>query len=114
MTKFEDFADSVIPYMYHCHILMHEDAGMMGQFLVVPPEFVGLNDNLVLADCVRVYPNPTTDIVDIRIINNSGQVVYKQDNSEVGQFDVSFLENGSYHILIKLNDHYYNANFIKK
>jgi bilirubin oxidase len=125
VTKFEDFADSVIPYMYHCHILMHEDAGMMGQFLVVPPEFVGLNDNLVLADCVRVYPNPTTDmlrytlategeLVDIRIINNSGQVVYKQDNSEVGQFDVSFLENGSYHILIKLNDHYYNANFIKK
>jgi hypothetical protein len=21
--------------MYHCHILMHEDMGMMGQFLVV-------------------------------------------------------------------------------
>jgi len=23
------------PYMYHCHILEHEDAGMMGQFTVV-------------------------------------------------------------------------------
>ena len=23
--------------MYHCHILRHEDDGMMGQFLVVPP-----------------------------------------------------------------------------
>ncbi|VAV94092.1 Multicopper oxidase, partial [hydrothermal vent metagenome] len=22
------------PYMYHCHILEHEDAGMMGQFSV--------------------------------------------------------------------------------
>ncbi|MEL7271712.1 MAG: multicopper oxidase domain-containing protein [Bacteroidota bacterium] len=22
------------PYMYHCHILEHEDAGMMGQFTV--------------------------------------------------------------------------------
>ena len=23
-----------IPYMFHCHILEHEDAGMMGQFTV--------------------------------------------------------------------------------
>ncbi|MCO5186436.1 MAG: multicopper oxidase domain-containing protein [Anaerolineae bacterium] len=32
---FEDFADSDLPYMYHCHLLEHEDAGMMGQFVVV-------------------------------------------------------------------------------
>jgi FtsP/CotA-like multicopper oxidase with cupredoxin domain len=32
---FEDFADPDIPYMYHCHILEHEDRGMMGQFLVI-------------------------------------------------------------------------------
>ena len=24
-----------VPYMYHCHIMEHEDNGMMGQFLVV-------------------------------------------------------------------------------
>ncbi len=36
ITKFEDFADTTMPYMYHCHILMHEDDGMMGQFVVVP------------------------------------------------------------------------------
>jgi bilirubin oxidase len=36
ITKFENFADSTMPYMYHCHILMHEDDGMMGQFVVVP------------------------------------------------------------------------------
>jgi FtsP/CotA-like multicopper oxidase with cupredoxin domain len=29
-----DYADDKIPYMYHCHYLEHEDAGMMGQFLV--------------------------------------------------------------------------------
>ncbi len=32
---FEDFANPDVPYMYHCHILEHEDRGMMGQFLVV-------------------------------------------------------------------------------
>ena len=37
IKRFIDFADPVVPYMYHCHILDHEDAGMMGQFLVVAP-----------------------------------------------------------------------------
>ncbi len=34
ITQFSDFADPERPYMYHCHILEHEDAGMMGQFTV--------------------------------------------------------------------------------
>ncbi|MEQ8192912.1 MAG: multicopper oxidase domain-containing protein [Rhodospirillales bacterium] len=35
IARFEDYADPDRPYMYHCHILEHEDAGMMGQFVVV-------------------------------------------------------------------------------
>jgi blue copper oxidase len=35
ITEFSDYADAERPYMYHCHILEHEDAGMMGQFSVV-------------------------------------------------------------------------------
>jgi bilirubin oxidase len=35
IAQFADFADPQHPYMYHCHNLEHEDAGMMGQFLVV-------------------------------------------------------------------------------
>jgi bilirubin oxidase len=37
ITKFETYYDDNIPYMYHCHMLMHEDDGMMGQFLVKSP-----------------------------------------------------------------------------
>jgi FtsP/CotA-like multicopper oxidase with cupredoxin domain len=33
--RFADYADPNTPYMFHCHILDHEDAGMMGQFVVV-------------------------------------------------------------------------------
>jgi len=29
------YADARHPYMFHCHILEHEDGGMMGQFTVV-------------------------------------------------------------------------------
>ncbi|MBE1530719.1 multicopper oxidase family protein [Actinomadura algeriensis] len=36
--RFGPHSDPVHPYMYHCHLLAHEDAGMMGQFLVVSPE----------------------------------------------------------------------------
>ena len=36
-VQFSSFVDPSLPYMYHCHILRHEDAGMMGQFLVVEP-----------------------------------------------------------------------------
>ena len=35
IKRFADFSEETNPYMYHCHILEHEDRGMMGQFLVV-------------------------------------------------------------------------------
>jgi FtsP/CotA-like multicopper oxidase with cupredoxin domain len=35
VTRFEDYADPDLPYMFHCHVLEHEDRGMMGQFVVV-------------------------------------------------------------------------------
>lgn len=34
-VRFDTFTDPDLPYMFHCHILEHEDAGMMGQFTVV-------------------------------------------------------------------------------
>ena len=37
VTRFDDFADVVNPYMYHCHFSNHEDEGMMGQFIVIKP-----------------------------------------------------------------------------
>ena len=66
ITKFEDFADATVPYMYHCHLLHHEDDGMMGSFLVMAapeatPEMQGRNANVV------VYPNPASGSINIRI-----------------------------------------------
>ena len=34
IKRFLDYADPVNPYMFHCHILEHEDVGMMGQWVV--------------------------------------------------------------------------------
>lgn len=36
-VRFAEHTDPKVPYMYHCHLLRHEDNGMMGQFVVVEP-----------------------------------------------------------------------------
>ena len=66
ITKFEDHVDDTIPYMYHCHNLFHEDAGMMGQFLVIDTTGVGLDEQF-LAQGVNyhAFPNPTRNTVTI-------------------------------------------------
>lgn len=42
ITKFEDFWGDV-PYMYHCHITVHEDLGMMKQYTVNKVFYVDKN-----------------------------------------------------------------------
>ena len=72
ITKFEHFTDTIIPFMYHCHILMHEDAGMMGQF-VVKPIITNVKQFNINNTSFYIYPNPAKDYVNIKIneINNS-------------------------------------------
>lgn len=73
ITKFEDFADTTMPYMYHCHILMHEDDGMMGQFVVVPnttniPE-------MSKGELFSFYPSPVSGTLNITLNNgDSGEI----------------------------------------
>ncbi len=63
ITRFDDHADAMTPYMYHCHLLMHEDEGMMGQFLVVDPN--GITGPEAAAS-LAVWPNPAPG-GDVRI-----------------------------------------------
>jgi FtsP/CotA-like multicopper oxidase with cupredoxin domain len=37
LMRFEDYTDADVPYMFHCHMLLHEDEGLMGQFVVLEP-----------------------------------------------------------------------------
>ncbi|MDR7328901.1 multicopper oxidase family protein [Corynebacterium guangdongense] len=34
-VEFGWYPDPSVPYMFHCHMLFHEDSGMMGQFVIV-------------------------------------------------------------------------------
>lgn len=71
ITIFEDFHGTT-PYMFHCHNLMHEDGGMMGQFIV--SSTTSSSPNILNVDNVNVYPNPTTGQVEIEVV---GQTKFK-------------------------------------
>jgi len=58
IAKFDDFADSTNPFMYHCHFSNHEDEGMMGQFLVVGAETTA-TPTATLTPAPTQTPSPT-------------------------------------------------------
>lgn len=62
IMKFEDFVNDTMPYMYHCHNLVHEDNGMMAQFIVVD-SLTGVNEQTLPA--VQLFPNPTSDGIQL-------------------------------------------------
>lgn len=63
ITKFEDFADDSIPYMYHCHLLHHEDDGMMGSFKVIDTTATSISE--IEKNNFAVFPNPANDFLTI-------------------------------------------------
>ena len=69
ITKWEDFADNMTPYMYHCHLLHHEDDGMMGSFLVIDT----LNTSIPFSienEGFILFPNPTETEFHIQSTGN--------------------------------------------
>ena len=61
IKPFLNFADSINPYMYHCHILEHEDRGMMGQYVVIDTTSISINKPINSNSKINVFPNPITD-----------------------------------------------------
>ena len=112
IAKFENFADTAVPYMYHCHLLVHEDGGMMGQFVV--KNFAGTSgiQNPSLENKVIAYPNPSegkftleipsvVNVENVSIYNIIGELVYVKNIRENNlTFDVQ-LPPGVYQIMIK-------------
>ena len=71
ITKFTTFADNTTPYMYHCHLLHHEDDGMMGSFLVIDTAAsTGITD-MNFENNFSISPNPTTGILNINSKDNN-------------------------------------------
>jgi len=129
ITKFEDFADNHVPYMYHCHVLHHEDDGMMGSFVVIDTTNTR-SENLEVSSEIKAFPNPTTKNFTIKMPENSqavyyevisinGVVIENKNIAATNQFtiDLSHQINGLYllHIIsADVNKHYsLSINLIK-
>jgi bilirubin oxidase len=110
ITKFEDFSDSLMPYMYHCHILSHEDKGMMGQFLVYPA-ITAVESISAIASGVMVFPNPSNgefyvsdaknSLREMQIYNTMGRIILDQsiDGGKVN-IDLTKAAKGLYYVRV--------------
>jgi len=123
ITKFETFADNSVPYMYHCHLLHHEDDGMMGSFLVIDTTTTGISD-LDFQRNFSIYPNPSTDVLHIHsksnanfsvsILNSVGQMMVEiPANNGYLKINTSNFLKGLYIIQIKTDHNQFNQKFIK-
>lgn len=128
ITKFEDFSSND-PYMYHCHLLHHEDDGMMASFIV-------LDSSLVTIDEIRgdksmvVFPNPiagnqlniyfknnVNNLVNFKITNLLGEIIL--DNvlnitNHYATIDINTLSAGMYAIQINSENKNSSFQFIRK
>lgn len=107
IADFLDFADDTIAYMYHCHMLPHEDGGMMGQFLVVDPN-AGIEE--LGEGLFSVYPNPSNGLIHVKlnaanedllvVTDLTGRVVEEVKLNGVSEDLKLELAGGVYHIQV--------------
>lgn len=76
ITQFVDFADSTMPYMYHCHNMAHEDGGMMAQFIVVDTSSLSVTVTDLTNVSAVIYPNPSNGRIFISTDKTSNMKVY--------------------------------------
>lgn len=129
ITRFTTFADNTIPYMYHCHLLHHEDDGMMHTFLVQDPNAIGVKENELSNNNISAYPNPALDKINFKvsgsakstmiqslsIYNMLGQVAYTEERINAQSHIVSTekYSRGAYIAIIKTNTELNKIKFIK-
>jgi len=125
VTRFEDFTDEAIPYMYHCHLLHHEDDGMMGSYRVVDTSSTGVlefsESNFLISpnpaiNSVTVHFKNEVPFVEMKILNVLGELILYQAVNSVpnASIDVSNLRTGTYFLQVKASDKLYIQKIIKQ
>lgn len=108
IAQFNDFADDSIPFMYHCHMLTHEDMGMMGQFIVSTS--TGIKDNNQEIENISIYPNPTEGLISIeglglekidviKVSSITGQIIQQFKYNQQGILKISIPEKKGIYLL---------------
>ena len=82
IAKFEDYADVLHPFMYHCHIALHEDEGMMGQFVVSGASATGEPGK---HPDFSISPNPAQDKIFVKMDDPDTEIYYLKITDAVGR-----------------------------
>ena len=111
VAKFDDYADNIHPFMYHCHFAPHEDAGLMGQFVVTNADGVAATEKANTD--FTIFPNPANTRIFItfadpmsqayyvRITNSLGRTMYMLPRPQLtGGIDVSGFAPGTYYLQV--------------
>ena len=111
IAKFEDYADSLHPFMYHCHIALHEDEGMMGQFVVTDPLVTGIKTIQKETFDYNLFPNPASSrlfissespdfkVYYVKVMNAVGKTILMLPRPQLqGGIDISNLSSGVYFV----------------
>lgn len=102
IAQFTDHASDTVPFMYHCHMLKHEDEGMMGQFLVTDPN-AGME--IIEGPNWNVFPNPSSGKITIDlqqstalfITDASGKLIHTVQSKGISKLNLN-VEAGMYFI----------------
>lgn len=128
ITKFDDFSNDSVPYMFHCHLLHHEDDGMMGSFVVIDSAWALNIQEITNTNDFAIYPNPANSIWHINSITDkpitaytlyslSGEIIEsrKFDPSE-SKFTIQniSLSEGQYILSIHQKEKYQNFKLTKQ
>lgn len=116
IADFLDHANDTIPYMYHCHMLTHEDEGMMGQFIVTDPNASVVENMSSLAN---VYPNPSKDVIsvthprlknaELTLVDITGSVIpisMALQSTDEGIINLSSIASGMYFLQFRFDSNY--------
>ena len=75
IAKYDDFASNTNPFMFHCHLLQHEDGGMMGQFAVVNNQ----TEDLVLSSFTRTGSSNVIELPFKSTVGTTYTLQYSKD-----------------------------------
>lgn len=95
VVRFDTYSDNEVPFMYHCHMLGHEDGGLMGNVLVVDSTFTSTTENTAYDLDYSLYPNPTNGVFNIEILLNSTSDVTVEVFSLTGQCMIKSTEKAN-------------------
>ena len=116
LLQFKDYTDS-IPYMYHCHLLHHEDDGMMGSFAVV--DSTSSDVEVEHHSQIAIYPQPANESIVVKLNNMVGNSHYQliihnllgdklyststiiDESAGTIRVNTQQLPNGMYYMLVK-------------